>query len=86
MRDLTIGKNEAGQRMDKYLKKYFPEAGSGFLYKMLRKKNILLNEKKADGKEMLKENLSKEEYEALFANGNVETKSKVLEWIKEWKR
>ena len=24
MRDLTIGKNEAGQRMDKYLKKYFP--------------------------------------------------------------
>ena len=50
MRDLTIGKNEAGQRMDKYLKKYFPEAGSGFLYKMLRKKNILLNEKKADGK------------------------------------
>ena len=54
MRDLTIGKNEAGQRMDKYLKKYFPEAGSGFLYKMLRKKNILLNEKKADGKEMLK--------------------------------
>ena len=40
----------------------------------------------ADGKEMLKENLSKEEYEALFANGNVEAKSKVLEWIKEWKR
>ena len=55
MRDLTIGKNEAGQRMDKYLKKYFPEAGSGFLYKMLRKKNILLNEKKADGTEMLKQ-------------------------------
>lgn len=55
MRDLTIGKNEAGQRMDKYLKKYFPEAGSGFLYKMLRKKNILLNEKKADGKEILKQ-------------------------------
>lgn len=40
----------------------------------------------ADGKEMLKENLSKEEYEALFANGSVETKSKILEWIKEWKR
>lgn len=50
-----IGKNEAGQRMDKYLKKYFREAGSGFLYKMLRKKNILLNDKKAEGKEMLGE-------------------------------
>ncbi|MBS6195340.1 MAG: RluA family pseudouridine synthase [Clostridiales bacterium] len=55
MRKLEIGKNEAGQRMDKYLKKYFREAGSGFLYKMLRKKNILLNDKKADGKEMLRE-------------------------------
>ena len=54
MRDLTIGKNEAGQRMDKYLKKYFPEAGSGCLYKMLRKKNIRLNEKKADVKERWK--------------------------------
>ena len=49
-----IGKNEAGQRMDKYLKKYFKEAGSGFLYKMLRKKNILLNDKKAEGNEILK--------------------------------
>ena len=39
MRDLTIGKNEAGQRMDKYLKKYFPEAGSGFLYSVKRKKS-----------------------------------------------
>lgn len=55
MRKIIIEKNEAGQRMDKYLKKYFKEAGSGFLYKMLRKKNILLNDKKAEGKEMLKE-------------------------------
>ena len=31
------------------------EAGSGFLYKMLRKKNITLNGKKADGTEKLKE-------------------------------
>lgn len=54
MRKIEIGKNEAGQRMDKYLKKYFREAGSGFLYKMLRKKNILLNDKKAEGKEMLR--------------------------------
>ncbi|NCB94075.1 MAG: RluA family pseudouridine synthase [Clostridia bacterium] len=55
MRKLEIGKNEACQRMDKYLKKYFKDAGSGFLYKMLRKKNILLNDKKADGKEILSE-------------------------------
>lgn len=55
MRKIEIRKNEAGQRMDKYLKKYLKEAGSGFLYKMLRKKNILLNEKKAEGNEVLQQ-------------------------------
>ena len=40
MQLLTIGKNQAGQRLDKYLKKALPGAGTGFLYKMLRKKNI----------------------------------------------
>lgn len=53
MQSITIGNNQAGQRLDKFLKKYLPEAGSGFLYKMLRKKNITLNGKKAEGKEML---------------------------------
>lgn len=55
MRKIEIRKNEAGQRMDKYLKKYLKEAGSGFLYKMLRKKNILLNDKKAEGHEVLQQ-------------------------------
>lgn len=53
MQSVTIGNNQAGQRLDKFLKKYLPEAGSSFLYKMLRKKNITLNGKKAEGKEML---------------------------------
>lgn len=53
MQQLTIGKNQAGQRLDKFLKKAFPNAGTGFLYKMLRKKNITLNGKKAEGKEFL---------------------------------
>lgn len=53
MQEITIKPNEAGQRFDKFLKKYLREAGSGFLYKMLRKKNITLNGKKADGTEML---------------------------------
>lgn len=55
MQEFKIGPNEAGQRLDKFLHKYLKEAGSGFLYKMLRKKNITLNKKKADGKEMLKD-------------------------------
>lgn len=55
MQTFEIRKNEAGQRFDKYLKKLLSEAPSGFIYKMLRKKNITLNGKKADGSEKLKE-------------------------------
>lgn len=55
MRELTITKNEAGQRLDKLLAKYLDAAPKSFLYKMLRKKNIKLNKKKAVGKEILRE-------------------------------
>lgn len=53
MKELTIEDNEAGQRLDKFLKKYLNEAPASFLYKMLRKKNITLNGKKASGREQL---------------------------------
>lgn len=53
MEKLIIGENEAGQRFDKYLGKLMREAPKSFLYKMLRKKNITLNGKKAAGNEML---------------------------------
>ena len=43
MRAVTIGQNEAGQRLDKFLNKYMKEAGVSFFYKMMRKKNIVLN-------------------------------------------
>lgn len=52
---MQIGKNEAGQRLDKLLGKYLNQAPKSFLYKMLRKKNIKLNGKKAEGKERLSE-------------------------------
>lgn len=53
MQSFQIGANEAGQRFDKFLQKYMPEASMGFFYKMLRKKNITLNGKRAEGKELL---------------------------------
>ncbi len=53
MQEFQIGPQEAGQRFDKYLKKLLPEASSGFLYKMLRKKNFTLNGAKAAGDEVL---------------------------------
>ena len=43
MRSIMVNKNEAGQRLDKLLAKYLNLAGKGFLYKMMRKKNIVLN-------------------------------------------
>lgn len=53
MREIIITENEAGQRFDKMLAKYLKEAPKSFLYKMLRKKNIVLNGKKASGNEKL---------------------------------
>lgn len=52
MREYTF--SSESERLDKYLSRLLPNASVGFLYKMLRKKNILLNEKKATGKEVLK--------------------------------
>ena len=54
MQEFIIQENEAGQRLDKYLKKKLNQAPTSFLYKMLRKKNIVWNGKKADGSEKLK--------------------------------
>lgn len=45
--------NDAEQRLDKYLKKILKNAPDSFIYKMMRKKNIVLNGKKCDGKEKL---------------------------------
>ena len=53
MREVHVGENEAGQRLDKLLGKLLKEAPKSFCYKMLRKKNITLNDKKADGSERL---------------------------------
>ena len=53
MKELKIKENDSNQRFDKYLKRVLSEASTSFIYKMLRKKNITLNDKKADGSEKL---------------------------------
>lgn len=53
MKIISVRENEAGQRLDKLLAKYLNKAPKSFLYKMLRKKNIVLNGKKATGSEKL---------------------------------
>ena len=52
MRVLKVSVQEEGQRLDRMLAKYMQLAPRSFFYKMLRKKNIKLNGKKADGSEM----------------------------------
>ena len=53
MREIKVGKNEAGQRLIRIASKYLRTAPDSFLYKMLRKKNIVLNGRKATGREIL---------------------------------
>ena len=53
MREIEISQREAGQRLDRFLAKYMPQASSGFLHKMLRKKNIKRNQARAEGSDKL---------------------------------
>ena len=53
MQKLIIDADESGQRFDKYLFRHLSEAPKSFIYKMLRKKNITLNGKKAEGNELI---------------------------------
>ncbi|MGN0243272.1 MAG: RluA family pseudouridine synthase [Lachnospiraceae bacterium] len=53
MREITITKQEEGQSLQKVLAKVLSQAPKSFLFKMLRKKNIKLNQKKATGQEKL---------------------------------
>ncbi len=49
MQEYEIKDSDAGQRLDQYLARILPDAPKSFFYKMLRRKNITLNRKKAEG-------------------------------------
>lgn len=54
MREFSVSEKNESERLNKYLSHLLPNASMGFIYKMLRKKNITLNGKKASGNELLK--------------------------------
>lgn len=89
MKEIHITSNEAGKKLDKFLSQYFSNASMGFLYKMLRKKNIVLNKKKASGKEELSEGdiisvfFADETFEK-FANNNAENDDEYLNAYKRF--
>lgn len=55
MRELTIQKNDAGQRLDKFLTKTLCNIPPALLYKAIRTKKIKRNRKRTEGKEILSE-------------------------------
>ncbi len=54
MKRIIIDENEKGQRFDRFVSKYLNKAGNSFVQKMIRKKNIELNGKKAKPDSLLK--------------------------------
>src|SRR5690554_4179137 len=54
MKEIKITNNEEGQRLDRFLKKYLNKANQSFIYKMIRKKNIKLNDLRAEPETVLK--------------------------------
>lgn len=55
MQTLTVFRNDAGQRLDKFLQKRMPSMPKGMLYKLIRKKDIRLNGARCKGQELLQE-------------------------------
>ncbi|MDK2933505.1 MAG: rRNA pseudouridine synthase [Clostridiales bacterium] len=48
MRTITIKQNDANQRIDKFLQKYFKTMPLGLIYKYIRKKRVKVNGKKVE--------------------------------------
>lgn len=55
MTEITIQKNDAGQRADRFLSKAYPNLKSSLVCKLMRKKRIKLNGAKAEPNVILKE-------------------------------
>ncbi len=55
MRILTVGKNDAGQRLDKFLTKAVKGLPMSLMYKFIRTKKIKVNRARADQKQILSE-------------------------------
>ena len=56
MKEFTIKKNDAGQRLDKYLTKSFPLLPQSLMYKYIRNKRIKVNGKRGEISYKLQEN------------------------------
>ena len=84
MREFIIKKNDAGQRLDKFITKALPSLPPALLYKSIRLKKIKVNRHRADGKQMLVEGDTVQMFlaEEFFPAAGVSAESKALGGIK----
>ena len=52
---ITVSRNDAGQRLDKFLGKFMPSMPKNMLYKLIRQKDIKYNQHRCKGNEILQE-------------------------------
>ncbi len=64
MKTFTVNKNDAGQRLDKFLTKACPSLPKSALYKYIRKKRIKINGKRAE----ISSRLNEDDVVALYIN------------------
>ncbi|NRW55191.1 23S rRNA-/tRNA-specific pseudouridylate synthase [Clostridium beijerinckii] len=72
---IEIGPNEAGQRLDKFLRKLLKDVPLSAIFKALRKKDIRVNGKKENEKYFLQEG---DVVEIKYIQSNKEDKKKSL--------
>ena len=59
MREITIEKNDANQRLDRFLLKYLPKAPKSLINKYIRLKKIKVNKKRALSNNILEDCLAR---------------------------
>ncbi len=76
---ITITKNDAGQRVDKFLSKSFSNLPSSVMHKAIRKKDIKINKKRCDGATKL---LEGDELYLFLHDDFLQTKPKEYDFLK----
>ncbi|MBQ4151343.1 MAG: RluA family pseudouridine synthase [Clostridia bacterium] len=83
MREIIIGKNDAGQRLDKFLTKSLYGMPVSLMYRLIRQKKIKVNRKRAENNQMLSEGdtlqlfISEEFFESGEKSGTTEALARV---------
>lgn len=74
MKELTINKNDANQRLDKFLSKAFPDMPSSLVYRSIRTNHVKINGKKPKPEQKLNEG----DKLCIYLNDDVLSKKDVL--------